>query len=141
MLFMLIFLWTPPHFWALALYRSGEYGKVDIPMMNEVKGPEYTIFQSKIYCVLLLMLGSVPCFWPECGLPLLWAFLAGGLTLWYAKSVWDIDPLEELDDNGRMPKAARSFFRSIYYLGWMHVALVAVCIIPPEWLGSLGPLS
>ena len=38
MLFFLIFLWTPPHFWALALYRSGEYGKVNIPMMNEVKG-------------------------------------------------------------------------------------------------------
>ena len=108
-------------------------------MMNEVKGPEYTIFQSKIYCVLLFMLGSVPFFWPNSGLPLLWAFLAGGLTLWYAKSVWDIDPHEELDENGRMPKAARSFFRSLYYLGWMHVALVAVCIIPPEWLGILGP--
>ena len=141
MLFMLIFLWTPPHFWALALYRSGEYGKVNIPMMNEVKGPEHTLFQSKIYCVLLMMLGSVPCFWPQSGLPLLWAFLAGGLTLWYSKSVWDIDPREELDENGRMPKAARSFFRSIYYLGWMHVALVAVCVIPPEWLGVLGPLA
>ena len=35
--FFLIFLWTPPHFWALALYRSGEYGKVNIPMMNEVE--------------------------------------------------------------------------------------------------------
>ena len=53
MLFFLIFLWTPPHFWALALYRSGEYGKVNIPMMNEVKGPEHTLFQSKVYCVLL----------------------------------------------------------------------------------------
>ena len=38
MLFLLIFLWTPPHFWALALYRSGEYAKAKIPMMNEVKG-------------------------------------------------------------------------------------------------------
>ena len=60
MLFFLIFLWTPPHFWALALYRSGEYGKVNIPMLNEVKGAEHTVFQSKVYCVLLLMLGSVP---------------------------------------------------------------------------------
>jgi protoheme IX farnesyltransferase len=139
--FMLIFLWTPPHFWALALYRSGEYGKVNIPMLNEVKGPERTVLESKVYCVLLLLLGLVPIFWPESGLPLLWAFLAGGLTIWYAKSVWDIDPLEELDENGRMPKAARSFFRSLYYLGWMHVALVAVCIVPPTWLGFLGPLA
>ena len=52
MLFFLIFLWTPPHFWALALYRSGEYGKVNIPMLNEVKGAEHTVFQSKVYCVL-----------------------------------------------------------------------------------------
>ena len=69
MLFALIFLWTPPHFWALALYRSGEYAKAEVPMMNEVRGPEHTLFQSKIYCILLLMLGSVPCFWPESGLP------------------------------------------------------------------------
>ena len=140
MLFFLIFLWTPPHFWALALYRSGEYGKVNIPMMNEVKGAQYTIFQSKIYCVLLFLLGSVPCFWPESGLPLLWAFVSGGLTLWYAASVWAIDPDEPFDENGRMPKAAKSFFRSLFYLGWMFLSLVIISFIPPSWLGFLGPL-
>lgn len=141
MLFLLIFLWTPPHFWALALYRSGEYGKVNVPMMNEVKGPERTVLESKVYCVLLLLLALVPVFWPQSGLPLLWALLATGLTVWYASSVWSIDPLESFDENGRMPKAAKSFFRSIYFLGWMHVALVAVCIVPPQWLGFLGPLG
>ena len=140
MLFFLIFLWTPPHFWALALYRSGEYGKVNIPMMNEVKGAQHTIFQSKIYCVLLFLLGSVPCFWPESGLPLLWAFVSGGLTLWYAASVWAIDPDEPFDENGRMPKAAKSFFRSLFYLGWMFLSLVIISFIPPSWLGILGPL-
>ena len=140
MLFFLIFLWTPPHFWALALYRSGEYGKVNIPMMNEVKGAHHTLFQSKVYCFLLFLLGSVPCFWPESGLPLLWAFVSGGLTLWYAASVWAIDPEEPFDDNGRMPKAARSFFRSLFYLGWMFLSLVVISFIPPEWLGVLGPL-
>ena len=141
MLFLLIFLWTPPHFWALALYRSGEYGKANVPMLNEVKGPKRTVNESKVYCVLLLLIGSVPCFWPESGLPLLWAFLSGGLSIWYAKSVWDIDPFEELNSQGRMPKAAQSFFRSLYYLGWMHVAFVFVCFIPPEWLGPLGPIT
>ncbi|MAF93425.1 protoheme IX farnesyltransferase [Candidatus Woesearchaeota archaeon] len=140
MLFFLIFLWTPPHFWALALYRSGEYGKVNIPMMNEVKGAHHTLFQSKVYCFLLFLLGSVPCFWPESGLPLLWAFVSGGLTLWYAASVWAIDPEEPFDDNGRMPKAAKSFFRSLFYLGWMFLSLVVISFIPPEWLGFLGPL-
>jgi len=140
MLFLLIFLWTPPHFWALALYRSGEYGKVNVPMLNEVKGPEHTLFQSKVYCFMLLALSSVPCFWPESGLPLLWAFVSGGLSIWYGKSVWDIDPKEPFDENGRMPKAAKSFFRSLFYLGWMFLSLVIICFIPHSWMGFLGPL-
>ncbi len=140
MLFALIFLWTPPHFWALALYRSGEYAEAKVPMMNEVKGAESTIFQSKIYCVLLVFLGSVPCFWPESGLPLLWAFTSGIFTFWYGLSVWRIDPNEEFDVNGRMPKAAKSFYRSLYYLGLMFMSLVLICLIPPSVLGVLGPL-
>ncbi len=140
MLFALIFLWTPPHLWALALYRSGEYANAKVPMMNEVKGPEYTILQSKIYCGFLVFLGSVPCFWPESGLPLLWAFTSGILTFWYGLSVWRIDPNEGLDKNGRMPKAAKSFFRSLYYLGLMFLTLVLICVIPPGRLGILGPL-
>ena len=141
MLFALIFFWTPPHFWALALYRSGEYAKANVPMMNEVKGAKRTVTESKIYCGGLLLLGSVPCFWPESGLPLLWAFVAGGLTLWYAQSVWQIDVNEPLDENGRMPKAAKSFFRSLMYLGAMFFSLVLISFIPPSWLGILGPLS
>ncbi|MBJ24458.1 MAG: protoheme IX farnesyltransferase [Euryarchaeota archaeon] len=141
MLFALIFLWTPPHFWALALYRSGEYAKAEIPMMNEVKGSEHTLFQSKIYCFFLFFLGSVPCFWPQSGLPLLWAFVAGILTLWYSKSVWDIDPSEKFDEHGRMPMAAKSFYRSLYYLGWMFFSLVIIAIIPPDYLGFFGPLD
>jgi len=61
--------------------------------------------------------------------------------LWYSKSVWDIDPNEELDKNGRLPKAAKSFYRSLYYLGLMFFAFVGVAIIPPEYLGFLGILS
>jgi protoheme IX farnesyltransferase len=141
MLFALIFLWTPPHFWALALYRSGEYAKANVPMMNEVKGAKRTVTESKMYCFGLFFLGSVPCFWPESGLPLLWAFVAGGLTIWYAQSVWQIDVDEGLDENGRMPKAAKSFFRSLIYLGAMFFSLVLISFIPPTWLGILGPLA
>ena len=141
MLFALIFFWTPPHFWALALYRSGEYAKANVPMMNEVKGAKRTLTESKVYCGGLLLLGSVPCFWPESGLPLLWAFVAGGLTIWYAQSVWQIDVDEPLDENGRMPKAAKSFFRSLAYLGAMFFSLVIISFVPPNWLGILGPLG
>ena len=134
MLFMLIFSWTPPHFWALALYRSGEYGKVGIPMLPDVKGAERTLKESKFYCILLFFIGSVPCFWPEYGLPLAWAFISGFLTLWYSISVWKIDPNEELDANGRMPLAFASFMRSLGYLAWMFISFVYIVAVPNEYI-------
>ena len=50
-MFILIFLWTPPHFWALALYRSKEYEEVGVPMLPNVKGPERTIIEMKAYSI------------------------------------------------------------------------------------------
>jgi len=132
MLFLLIFLWTPPHFWALALYRSGEYGKVGVPMLPDVKGAERTLLESKVYCVLLLLLGGVPIFWPDSGLPEAWALLATIITIWYSITVWRIDPNEELDSNGRMPLAFASFMRSLGYLAWMFIAFVYIVAVPSE---------
>jgi len=126
MLFMLIFLWTPPHFWALALYRSGEYKKVGVPMLPDVKGAERTLIESKIYCGLLLLLGLVPLVWSDSGLPMSWTLVATVLTLWYAVSVWRIDAHENLDSNGRMPTAFNSFMRSLGYLCWMFISFVVV---------------
>ena len=140
MLFLLIFAWTPPHFWALALYRSGEYKKVGVPMMPDVKGANRTLIESKFYCILLFLIGSVPCFWPEYGLPLAWAFISGYLTLWYSISVWRINPNEELDSNGRMPLAFASFMRSLGYLAWMFIGFVYIAAVPSEhvWYYSAG---
>ena len=55
-MFLLIFLWTPPHFWALALYRSEEYEKVGVPMMPNVKGKHRTLVEMKIYSIILILL-------------------------------------------------------------------------------------
>jgi len=55
-MFVLIFLWTPPHFWALALYRSEEYAEVGVPMLPNVKGPERTLLEMKVYSILLVLL-------------------------------------------------------------------------------------
>jgi protoheme IX farnesyltransferase len=52
-MFLIIFLWTPPHFWALALYKNSDYVKANIPMMPVIKGPRSTKVQSIIYAVLL----------------------------------------------------------------------------------------
>ena len=137
MLFFLIFFWTPPHFWALALYRSGEYAKVGVPMMPDVKGPVKTLKEAKFYCIMLFGVGSVPCFWPEAGLPLAYAFLSGALTLWYSISVWKIDPHQKFDENGRMSKAFTSFTRSLGYLAWMFVGVVYTAAVPVDYIWEM----
>jgi protoheme IX farnesyltransferase len=53
-IFMIIFLWTPPHFWALALYKSNEYKKAGIPMMPVIVGPKQTLNMIVTYSFLLM---------------------------------------------------------------------------------------
>ncbi|MBL4870867.1 MAG: protoheme IX farnesyltransferase, partial [Robiginitomaculum sp.] len=53
LLFLIIFLWTPPHFWALALYKQGDYAKAKIPMMPNVKGAKSTRLQIFMYAIVL----------------------------------------------------------------------------------------
>jgi len=127
-MFLLIFLWTPPHFWALALYRSEEYGRVGVPMMPNVKGPERTLREMKVYAIILLILSiSVPSY-HELAESGTFYFILGGnvavLTIWYANSVWRIDLAEQRDPTGRLPSAARSFFVSMLYLALMFIVLV-----------------
>ena len=62
LLFMIIFIWTPPHFWALALYKTGDYEKVGIPMMPNVKGAKSTRNQIMGYSVFLAAIAIAPIF-------------------------------------------------------------------------------
>jgi len=59
-LFLIIFVWTPPHFWALALLRTRDYARAGIPMLPVVKGPDATRLQILIYSLILAPLGMVP---------------------------------------------------------------------------------
>jgi len=145
-MFLLIFLWTPPHFWALALYRSEEYKKVGVPMMPNVKGKQRTLVEMKVYSVALILLSSTSIFliptvtnWssmmdfiPVYLLNILSFGIIGLNTLmlsfWYASTVWKIDTQEDSDENNRMPTASRSFFISLSYLAFMFVVLVLSCI-------------
>lgn len=129
LMFLLIFLWTPPHFWALALYRSEEYGRVGVPMMPNVKGPERTLIEMKVYAVILILMSLViPSSYGGLEENDTLYYILGcnvvGLSIWYASSVWRIDLGEECDETGRMPTAARSFFISMLYLALMFVVLV-----------------
>ena len=134
-MFLLIFLWTPPHFWALALYRSEEYEKVGVPMMPNVKGKERTLIEMKIYTILLVILSlTTPLAYQEQNnwfeLPSL--NLSNSLmivnslilSIWYGATVWKINTKENNDRNNRMPTASHSFFVSLTYLAVMFIILV-----------------
>ncbi len=59
-LFLIIFLWTPPHFWALALCRAGDYERAGVPMLPVVAGTQETIRQIRIYSLVLIPVGAAP---------------------------------------------------------------------------------
>ena len=88
-LFAIIFMWTPPHFWALALYRAGDYAKAGIPMLPVTAGPDETRRQILIYTLVMLPLTLTPWVLGIAGLFYLGAaavlglvFLAGAIAVW-----------------------------------------------------------
>jgi heme o synthase len=60
LLFLIIFFWTPPHFWALALFRSDDYARAGIPMLPNVAGPDATRLQILLYTIVLIAVAAVP---------------------------------------------------------------------------------
>jgi protoheme IX farnesyltransferase len=142
-MFILIFLWTPPHFWALALYRSKEYGNVGVPMMPNVKGAERTIREMKVYAGMLVALSvAAPISYGDLNegdsIYHILGWTTVGLSIWYASTVWRIDLSEQPDPTGRIPSAARSFFVSMLYLAMMFVVLVTASFgIEGAFLGAL----
>jgi len=85
LLFLIIFVWTPPHFWALAIYRKAEYALVDIPMLPVTHGSAFTRLQILLYTVLLVIVTTLPYLTRMSGV----VYLAGVSVLnlgflWYA---------------------------------------------------------
>ena len=117
LLFLIIFAWTPPHFWALAIYRRNDYAKADIPMLPITHGVDFTRLQILLYTVILTVVTILPFATYMCG----WVYLIGalaldGVFLYYAICMqWDHDD--------RL--AMRMFWYSIIYL----MALFAVLFI------------
>jgi protoheme IX farnesyltransferase len=62
LLFLIIFFWTPPHFWALALFRSDDYARAGVPMLPVVAGPDATRLQILLYTIALVAIAAAP--WP-----------------------------------------------------------------------------
>ncbi len=116
LLFLIIFLWTPPHFWALALYRSGDYAKAGVPMLPVVAGKPATKVQMAAYTIALWLVSLLPWTFGYTGLVYgLTALALGGYFLWLsARVLYD-----------RTDAAARRMFGfSILYLFCLFLALI-----------------
>lgn len=116
-LFLIIFLWTPPHFWPLAIRRVEEYRRAGIPMLPVVKGIPHTKYQILLYTMVLVSVSLLPTTIGMSGLPyFLAAALLGGVYLMYAWRLYR-DP----EDRLAMP----TFGYSILYLMLLFTALLA----------------
>ncbi len=119
-LFLIIFLWTPPHFWALALYRARDYERAGVPMLPVVAGADETRKQIVIYSALLVPLGIWPAFMGFGGpLYALFSIMLGAIFLALAINVHAIREGREAD------KAAKQLFGfSILYLFGLFATLL-----------------
>jgi protoheme IX farnesyltransferase len=131
LLFAIIFLWTPPHFWALALYRTEEFARAGIPMLPVVAGDEATRRQIMLYTLLLVPAGIAP--WPLGFAGPLYgvvAVLTGAIMLLLAFQI--------LRERRPVDRASRNMFAfSILYL----FLLFAVLMIDRGWGGLMARIA
>ncbi|MEJ2515779.1 MAG: heme o synthase [Gammaproteobacteria bacterium] len=122
LLFLIIFTWTPPHFWALAIARKDEYAKVNIPMMPVTHGVEFTRLQILLYTILLVLVSVLPWLTGMSG----WLYLAGALGfgggfLYYAVAMMR---------SKRPELPMKTFAYSITYLSGLFAVLLVDHYVP-----------
>lgn len=120
-LFLIIFLWTPAHFWALALFKMRDYGSVGIPMMPNVAGERSTKHQIVAYAVATAVVGVAPTMTGLVG----WAYgifaaVLGAVFVLCSISVWRM-----VDGDEKMVPAKRMFAYSVFYLFAIFSGLIA----------------
>ena len=116
-LFLIIFSWTPPHFWTLALYRRHEYAKAGVPMLPVTHGEEFTRLHILLYTIILVAVSLMPYGARMNG----WLYLVSALALdaVFMRYAWKI--YRVYSDN----LARRAFRYSILYLTLLFAALLA----------------
>jgi len=124
-LFLIIFLWTPPHFWALALFKSDDYARAGIPMMPNVAGHASTRRQIFAYALLIAPVAVLP--WPlgfaTAGYGVVATVLGAGFV-WYA---WKV--LRMKDADLAMKPAKALFAYSLFYLFAIFAAYLADSVV------------
>jgi protoheme IX farnesyltransferase len=117
LLFLIIFIWTPPHFWALAIRRREEYAKADIPMLPVTHGVEFTKIQILLYTILLFVVTLMPFVIHMSGL----IYLAGAISLGVGFLYYAIKLYRDKEPN---VIAMKTFGYSIFYLSLLFAFLL-----------------
>jgi len=126
LLFLIIFVWTPPHFWALAIARKDEYARAGIPMLPVTHGVAYTRLQVLLYTVLLVLVTLMPFLTGMSGLIYLAAALVlNAIFLYYALAM-------KFTDREELPM--RVFKFSVTWLMWIFIALLVDHYLPTTQL-------
>ena len=121
LLFLIIFLWTPAHFWALALFKMRDYGSVGIPMMPNVAGERSTKTQMVVYTVLTAAVAVGPYFTGLAGIGYgLFAAVLSAVFIYCSIAVWRMP-----DGDEKMVAAKKMFAYSVFYLFAIFSALLA----------------
>jgi protoheme IX farnesyltransferase len=116
LLFLIIFAWTPPHFWALALYRTEDYARAGVPMLPVTHGKEYTRLQVLLYTIILFAVSLLPFAVRMSG----WLYLAAALALGAVYLGYAVRLYAAYSDR----LARRCFRYSIVYLAALFAALL-----------------
>ncbi len=117
LLFLIIFIWTPPHFWALAIHRKKEYAKVNIPMLPVTHGHYFTRIQILLYTILLVVITVIPYLVGMSGL----IYLVGAMLLGLGFLYFAVQMLR-LPDDKQLPM--KTFGYSINYLMILFIILL-----------------
>ncbi|EED36472.1 protoheme IX farnesyltransferase [Luminiphilus syltensis NOR5-1B] len=116
LLVLIIFAWTPPHFWALAIHRREEYAAVGVPMLPVTHGVRFTALQILLYTILMVLISLLPF---ATGLSS-WLYLAGALVLGAVFMYWSVEIIR--DKNPAAPMA--TFKYSITYLMVLFIIML-----------------
>jgi protoheme IX farnesyltransferase len=116
LLVLIIFTWTPPHFWALAIYRYEEYQHAEIPMLPVTHGIQFTKLNVYLYTVLLLVVSILPFVVGMSG----WAYLMGAILLGFRFLYWS----HKLYYSEKPVVAMQTFRFSVVYLMLLFVVLL-----------------
>lgn len=131
-LFLIVFFWTPPHFWALALVKQKDYGRAGVPMAPNVWGERDTMRQMLLYTLILIPLSLVPVLYG--GMGVLYGVLALGLGLWLLRDVVRLARAAELT------RPAWTLYRnSLLYLALLFGAMAVDGLIAGPRLGGAEP--